>query len=429
MKSSEIIISHLTEDFTEPVRDPLWQNIYLSPELMKIIDTPQFQKLKGIKQLGPTCHVYPGATHTRFLHSLGVFHCAKRLLTKLLFHPAGSFDLEEVKAFLAACLLHDIGHFPYAHSLKELPLKQHETLTAEIIVESPIKDILKDSVGTDPLMVAAIVDTESAGGGLSAGGFPGLELFRNLLSGVLDPDKLDYLNRDAYFCGVPYGVQDIDFIFDRISLIDGRKPALLLSGAAAVEHLLFSKYLMYKNVYWHKTVRIATAMVKKAVFHALCSGELNPEDLYGKDDAEFMALMKESRISGRNILRQVEERRYYKLIYETPFNPENAFHVSLTNLHTRAGLELDIAGPGGKADAPPAPVIIDIPEPVSFEVDIPLLDDSGGTHSFHEGVSVFSEGLISGFRRALRTIRVLAYPGLPPERMTSAIRERFDHDN
>ncbi len=122
------IIQHLDQDYTEPIRDPLWKHIYLSPQMMAVVASEPFQKLYRIKQLGITHLVYPGATHTRFVHSLGVFHLAKRMLRGLLSSEhAPTLSLEGVKAFLCAALLHDIGHFPFTHSLKELPLREHES--------------------------------------------------------------------------------------------------------------------------------------------------------------------------------------------------------------------------------------------------------------------------------------------------------------
>ncbi|MFQ3620254.1 MAG: HD domain-containing protein, partial [Spirochaetales bacterium] len=133
MEIKESIIHHLDRDYTEPIRDPLWKHIYLSPPLMAIVASSPFQKLYRIKQLGIAHLVYPGATHSRFVHSLGVFHLAKRMIRGIISSEmAPPLTLEGVKAFLAAALLHDIGHFPFTHSLKELPLREHESLTADL---------------------------------------------------------------------------------------------------------------------------------------------------------------------------------------------------------------------------------------------------------------------------------------------------------
>ena len=265
MANHKAILLHLHEEYTEPIRDPIWKNIGLSEPLKRILSHERVQKLARIKQLGPTYLVYPGATHTRLNHSLGVFHLAKRIVEALLsFSACRDLSLEGVKAFLCASLLHDLGHFPYAHSLKELALTEHETLTGDIVLSRDLSGIIKERLRVDPKTVAAIVDLNRPCP--EDGELP---FFRNLLSGVLDPDKLDYLTRDAFFCGIPYGVQDIDFIINRIKPHPARGIALDPQGLPAIENILFSKYLMYKSVYWHKTVRVATAMIKKAIILGL----------------------------------------------------------------------------------------------------------------------------------------------------------------
>ena len=144
--------------------------------------------------------------------------------------------------------------------------------------------VIRTELGVDPAFVAAIISR-----GASPPGMPDVDFYQRILSGVLDPDKLDYLNRDAYFCGVPYGIQDVDFILEEIFPDKNTGVAISPKGITALEDILFSKYLMYKTVYWHKTVRIATAMIKKAVAMALKDGAITRGDLYGLDDEEFFA--------------------------------------------------------------------------------------------------------------------------------------------
>ena len=184
------------------IRDPLWQNIELSDSLIQIIRTSEFSRLNDIKQLGPTYLVYPGATHTRYSHSLGVYYISSRLIEMLVEKGARDFLSDKgIQAFKIASLCHDLGHFPFTHALKELPLKDHEELTGQNITGTQIAKII-ESQDIDPKFVAAIVDKTLPTDDKE------ILFYRKLLSGVLDPDKLDYLNRDAYYCGVPYGLQD-----------------------------------------------------------------------------------------------------------------------------------------------------------------------------------------------------------------------------
>src|SRR6056297_1492176 len=280
------IFRHLIHDYTEPIRDPLWQHIYLSPGIKRLVALDSFQKLGRIKQLGPAFHVYPGAVHTRLNHSLGVFHLSRKLLIALLEREEEvPLTKEGAMAFLSAALLHDLGHFPFAHSFKELPLKDHEQLTAEKIMEAPLATALKEWVGVDPFMVARIVDEKMPLGDRREDREE-VPFYRKLLSGVLDPDKLDYLNRDAYFCGVPYGVQDAEYILNKLHPHADHGIALEADAVTAVENLLFSKYQMYKSVYWHPTVRTITAVMKKGIFHGMQAGVITAEQLYRLDDEE-----------------------------------------------------------------------------------------------------------------------------------------------
>lgn len=399
------LLSHLYNDYTEPIRDPLWRHVYLSRELEAVVGTPAFQKLSRIKQLGPAFQVYPGATHTRFSHSLGVFHLAKRLLAAILALDAGvELEIEELKAFLSAALLHDLGHYPYAHSLKELPVEEHEVLTGRLVLEDPLGSILRNEVGADPELVASIVDRHRPFSGCD-----NLDFFRNLLSGVLDPDKLDYLNRDAYFCGVPYGVQDIDFVINKIRPHSTSGIAVEESGLMAVEHILFSKYLMYRTVYWHKSVRVATAMIKKAVHLALRDEVVTPDRLYHLDDIEFYTLFDELSFPPADLIRRVFDRHYYKIVQESPFDENDGTQGPLIDLDARLAKEQEIAGElarrSGTAVSAMA-VIIDIPERQSFEIDLPILGKDG-YHPFTETDSVFGKPVVSGFNRALRKLRVI----------------------
>jgi len=412
------ILRHLDEDYEEPIRDPLWKHVRLSRELMELVGSAPFRKLSRIKQLGVTHLVYPGATHSRFSHSLGVFHLAKRMIRSLLRDEETDFlSIEGVKSFLCAALVHDLGHFPFTHSLKELPLRAHESLTAEIVVSSPIADVVAGKIGANPRTVAAIVDPD-----LDAGKDREIVFFRGLLSGVLDPDKLDYLNRDAYFCGVPYGVQDTDFVLERIHPHPARGISLDASGVPAVENVLFSKYLMYRAVYWHKTVRIATAMIKKALVLALKDGALAPEDLYGLDDEDFFRTIGSKDFPSFALLRKVAARDLYKTVAEIPFDDRDPRLARLEDLDERSKVEESLAR---LFSVPSDGALLDIPERISFEVDLPIRVPGGALREYAEAGSVFTPPVVEGFVRTLRVVR-LALPreaSPEPARARAALEE------
>ncbi len=412
MNERQRILDHL-EEYDEPIRDPVWKHIHLSRGLLKIIELPPFQKLGRIKQLGPAYLVYPGATHTRLSHSLGVFHVAKRMIASLVRRDAGAnpgsatgvrFTLEGVKAFLCASLLHDVGHFPFAHSLKDLGVTPHEALTAEAIL-GELAGPIRTSFGVDPKMVASIVSPDR---GATRG--DDVTVYREILSGVLDPDKLDYLNRDAYFCGVPYGIQDVDFIFQEAYPHAEKGLALSQKGMTALESVLFSKYLMYKTVYWHKTVRIATAMIKKAVVLGLADGAITLDGLYGLDDEEFFAVFPEKRFPGFSLIREVGRRALFKQLYSIPFHDDWPLHRGLEGSEARLRMEEEIARRAGRLmgrNLPPDRIVIDVPERISFEIDIPILVDGAREDRIRApGSNLFADKTGGDFPGSLRRISV-----------------------
>jgi len=403
MNSAELL-RFLASDFTEPIRDPLWGNIFLSPALERLAASAPFAKLGRIKQLGPAFLVYPGATHTRRAHSLGVLHMARRLAWALA--AKGQLDfcsIEGLRSYLVAALCHDLGHFPYAHSLKELPLEKHEALTARELLSQPLRDLVLDA-GADPAAAAAIVDQDVPDGGNRE-----IRFFRGLLSGVLDPDKLDYLNRDAFFCGVPYGLQDSDFILQRVAVGPGEVLAIEEKGLMSVEGLLFSKYLMYRSVYWHKGVRSATAMIKKAILLALRENALRHEDLYGLDDDGFYARLRSIPFPPFELAEAVFEGRAFATVLDIPFEEGNERHVRLIDLDARLEAEAKLAA---KAGLGTLDLVIDLPEGVSFETDLTVLREDTRREAravpFTESPTVFKPTVVAGFAKSLRRLRVFA---------------------
>ncbi|MEE8441044.1 MAG: HD domain-containing protein [Spirochaetia bacterium] len=422
MDVKDRVLWHLDRDFKRPIRDPLWNNIYVSDGVLALINMPEFQQLSRIKQLGPSYLVYPGATHTRLAHSLGVFHIAYRMIRGLLtFDACPVLDETTVRSYLCAALLHDLGHFPFTHSLKELPLTEHEHLAARIITGKSLASVIRDKAGADPELVAAIIDES-----IPDGGQVEIKFFRRLLSGSLDPDKLDYLNRDAYFCGVPYGTQDLDFALSRLIPIGAEGIALAPTGISAVENILFSKYLMYRAVYWHRTVRVATAMIKKGLYRALTRGLLTPEELYGHDDESFYARFRSRAEPEFALIAGVQDRKLYSPVVDVAFDESNPAHRQLLDLEYRAEVERRIAESlsAGSAPIDPLSVVLDVPEKISFEVRFPVVFDDGLV-DYPDAGTVFTPAVVADFTRTLRRIRLMLEPGVAgaasdPE---SALRE------
>ena len=272
----------------EVVRDPLWNNIRLEPEALAIIDTPAFQRLRYVRQLGHAFLVYPGATHTRFEHALGAYHLACRVT-------------KELEVQLAA-LLHDIGHYPFSHALEEAGLPHHELLAARHLRTGALAAALhRVRVPADRLL-PLIQGTSTS-------------RFAGLVSGSLDVDKLDYLSRDATMCGVPYGVIDVDRLLTSLTLTpDG--VVLHPKGHAALESLLFAKYQMYRNVYWHHAVRSATAMFKRLVRRTIAARRMSPDDIAVATDDGLSHELQQHDQTG--LARALRERRLAKRALDIP---------------------------------------------------------------------------------------------------------------
>lgn len=392
------LLSSLSQGFDTVVRDPVWGDIRFDETLFALAQSPSFSLLDGIRQLGPAALLYPGATHTRKMHSLGVYHIARRLALSLVERGQLPFATGEgLRSFLAAALCHDLGHYPYAHSLKELPLKPHEALAGELVLAEPLRSFILDC-GADPAAVAAIIDR---GRPVPEGGET--LLFRNILSGALDPDKIDYLTRDAYYCGVPYGVQDADFMLRRV-LVGKEGLSVDERGEMSVEALLFSKYQMYRAVYWHPSLRSATSMVKKTLLSGLKAGDIAPENLYGLSDAGFERLMREGKGLSFSPAREVFEGRLYGLAYEAPYRSANAIHRDLDDLTKRLEAEAGLAMAAGLEEND---IVIDIPEPIDFETRL-AVKTKEGSKAFSERSLLFSAGTIKDLALSLRRIRVFA---------------------
>lgn len=399
-------LRHLDRDYTSPIRDPLWGHIYLSDGLIAVVDSREFQQLARIRQLGPTHLVYPGATHTRLAHSLGVYHVAHRMIRTLLTHAdAPGIESELISAYLCAALLHDLGHFPFTHSMKELPLQRHESLAAAMVRDGELARIIRERAGADPEIVARIIDESLDDAGLSE-----IRLFRRLLSGSLDPDKLDYLNRDAFFCGVPYGTQDLEYVLTRLRPNGVEEIALDVSGISAVENILFSKYLMYRAVYWHRKVRVATAMIKTGIHRGLAGGIIVGSDLYGHTDESFYAVFGAHDEPPFDLIRRVYDRRLYVAVAELAFDVSRDSHHRLENLDHRSAVEERLRHAVGAA-AKPYSVIIDVPEAIGFEVRFPVID-GGKVLDYPEAGTVFTPAVIEDFTRTLRRIRLIVDPSI-----------------
>ena len=293
----------------EIIRDPLWNNIAVDPLAMRLVDTPAFQRLRYVRQLGLAFLVYPGATHSRFEHALGTYHLARRAIALLEERGAlASVPRDACPMVRIAALLHDIGHYPFSHALEEIGALHHEEVARPLIAEGAVADELRRGLGRDaPDEIMALIRGQSR------------SPLQRLISGSLDLDKLDYLRRDAFMCGVPYGEIDVDRLLNSLTVVQGSaglEIGIVEKGLSALESLLFARYQMYRNVYWHHAVRSATAMYKRLVADAMNAGSLNARTLAGFTDEGLLHDLEQRAPSP--LLAALRERRLYKRVFQCP---------------------------------------------------------------------------------------------------------------
>jgi len=247
------------------VRIPPELDIPLTGRVRRIIDTQAFRRLAGVSQLGLVSLVYPAAHHTRFEHSLGVYRIALLFLKQIAHDQrfAELLTVHHAETFIVAALLHDLGHWPFCHPMEDLnlpDLPKHEQFAEQHIVDAEIADLLRDDWGIEPQEVISLINKQ--------GSDAATNLLISVLSGPIDIDKMDYLFRDSLHAGVPYGRH-----FDQGRLIGslclneyGDGLAINDKGKTAAELMVFARYVMFSEVYWHHSVRCATAMLQRAFY-------------------------------------------------------------------------------------------------------------------------------------------------------------------
>lgn len=253
------------------VRIPPEMDVPVTKRVLRLIDTQAFQRLAEIAQLGLVTRVYPGARHTRFEHSLGVYRLALVALEQMAGDEQFNDCVSEADAamLVLAALLHDVGHWPYCHPIEDMRLphvQRHEENARALITSGGIAEVIQRDWQIDPAVVADLIAPSRQLDPSQAS--IGMTLVRGLLSGPIDIDKLDYLQRDSLHAGVPYGRN-----FDQRRLLSsmcvgptGRDIGITVKGKTAAEMMVFSRYVMFSEVYWHHAVRSGTAMLQRLVF-------------------------------------------------------------------------------------------------------------------------------------------------------------------
>jgi HD superfamily phosphohydrolase len=294
----------------EIIRDPIWNNIRVDALALELVDTPVFQRLRYIRQLGLAYLVYPGATHTRFEHALGAYHLCRIAIGLLRERSLTAVTEEDCTITTIAALLHDVGHYPFSHALEEIGATNHEEVATSLVTTGQVASILRSRIAEDaPEQIMALIRGKAN------------SPLQGLISGSLDLDKIEYLKRDAHMCGVAYGEIDVDRLINSMVLVNDPVTGLPTVGVAekglsALESLLFAKYQMYRNVYWHHAVRSATSMYKRTVEDACETGALTQESLVSFTDEGLLYFLQDRAPSP--MLAALRSRHLFKRVAEWP---------------------------------------------------------------------------------------------------------------
>ncbi|ODS38633.1 MAG: hypothetical protein A7316_07545 [Candidatus Altiarchaeales archaeon WOR_SM1_86-2] len=340
------------------IRDPIHGDIQLSELEIELVDTPQMQRLRNIKQNGLCFLVYPAMNSTRFEHSLGVMYLAGNVSNAL------DFDDEKERLLRVSGLLHDVGHFPFSHTSDELLSKigyGHEENSCEIIKGTEIGDIL-NSYGIHPGEICDIV--------------LGKKDLGKIISSSIDIDKMDYLTRDSYHAGVAYGIIDLDRVIGGMKMIN--EELIIEKGSLeAVESLLIGRNMMFQTVYRHHTKRIVEAMFRSAL-DSLLGNELSYPEFTKMDDINLISALRSSSGYVGDIMKRIDERMLFKRVFEQGVSPiAEQFRLEL-ELHAKE-IQVRIAEDAGVERGY---LLLDMPESKFQEFNILIEDD--GLHRIDE---------------------------------------------
>ena len=298
------------------IRDPLHNLIEFQADqfenvMWSVLQTQPFQRLRRVKQLGFSELVYPGATHTRFAHSVGVFHTARQLMNVIKVHLGGSrFAPSKANIALAAALVHDLGHGPFSHAFEDvghrlnLKMANHERLSDTLIRTGEVSEALKDLGSGFASDVADVIG--------SAGP---QNIYGAVVSSQFDADRLDYMRRDRLMTGTHHGGIDFDWLLSNIEVGDvpygvdeqslGTLETFVLGPKAtyAAESYLLGLFQLYPTVYFHKATRGAEKLFSEILFRIVELVRLDATESTGLSDTHPLIRFAKEPSNVENILR------------------------------------------------------------------------------------------------------------------------------
>ena len=364
------------------IRDSIHGDIKIEGLILKLLETPELQRLYNIKQLGLAHLVFPGAHHTRLEHSLGTYNIASKAANLL------KLDKNDKELITCAALLHDIGHGPFSHTLESILRNtldaDHVDLTEKLILGdydifySEEKEFITSPDVHEILIRNNINQREVAD--IIKGKAHKKQYLSQILNSAIDVDQLDYLIRDAYYTGVAYGIIDMERYLQTLTIKNG-KLAVIRKGVGVVESILMARALMYSSIYFHKTVRIAELMLSKAIEMINCA---DPFDFFKMTDAELVSDMKKVGSFQYKIVTCLKYIKLFKQAYSASFpelNDQNInFIKNLENVKSRREKEKEMEE---ILNIPAGHIIIDVPyrelhytEPRIDQTDIVIIDEN-----------------------------------------------------
>jgi len=283
--------------------DPLYGFVRVGDLGLKLVDSFPFHRLRYVKQLGLAYLVFPSAQHTRFEHSLGVYHITQRICESL--------KVKNPEKVALAGLLHDLGHPPFSHTTEVLLPKEksHEDFTERVIKETEVYEILKEKFPEEEVESLIRITL----------GKPKDEeerLLSEIITGEFGSDRMDYLRRDAYFCGVSYGFFDYDRLISTLKIWE-EKVVVDESGLRALENFLVSRYFMYIQVYFHKVVRILSIHLVEFLKKLISQKELTDINNFLKINDAFVISELFKREEFREDFERIFQRKHFKTLLST----------------------------------------------------------------------------------------------------------------
>jgi HD superfamily phosphohydrolase len=343
------------------IKDSVHDHIEVEGVAAALLDTPTVQRLRAVRQLGTVHLVYPSANHTRFEHSLGVYHLASRALSQL------GIEGQAAERVRAAALLHDVGHGPYSHNVEAVTHrhtgKYHDDVE-DLLATGAVGDVLRDH-GLEPGRVAGLVAGEGQ--------------FGQLVSGELDVDRMDYLVRDAHHTGVPYGTIDHERLVRELRF-SGGELVLDEGNVQTAESLLIARALMTPTVYQHHVARIGKAMLRRAAERLLETPDVDATRLRRMDDAAFTVALRSTPGTADYADRLADRDLFKRAVWaERPSVPDSllgADHGRLVDLERAVA---DAAGVDRESvilDVPPTPSMTESSTRVLVNGDVRRLGEA-----------------------------------------------------